>query len=114
MKTNYTPGPWKALRSNESEDGNYFDPEPGELFPYATISAPDGRAVVTCHDLAKIKEGDAHLIAAAPDLLEALEGFLSWSIENEERPNYATKVQKPVVVEKVRAAIAKARGEVVR
>jgi len=55
-------------------------------------------------------EETARLFAAAPDLLEALEGFLSWSIENEERPNYATKVQKPVIVEKVRAAIAKARG----
>jgi hypothetical protein len=65
------------------------------------------------HAIGKREQHNASIQALLDErreLLEALDGFLSWSIENEERPNYATKVQKPVVVEKVRAAIAKARG----
>jgi len=75
------------------------------LWPDHAIGKRESREIREQHN-ASIQA----LLDERRELLEALEGFLSWSIENEERPNYATKVQKPVVVEKVRAAIAKARG----
>jgi len=58
------------------------------------------------------------LIAAAPELLEACRGALQRMIETEketgkpmgEGMGYKGKMQKPVVAEKLRAAIARAEG----
>jgi hypothetical protein len=50
-----------------------WDIEPDEEpSPFTRISAKDGQRVVACHDLCEIKPEDARLIAAAPDLLNAL------------------------------------------
>ena len=69
----HTQGPWKALRSNEDWHGPMWDIEPDEEpSPFTRISAKDGQRVVACHDLCEIKPEDARLIAAAPDLLNAL------------------------------------------
>jgi len=57
------------------------------------------------------------LIKAAPDLLAACEATLTWLLEAEAelgKPlpvKYEARVQKPVMVERLRAAIAKAKGK---
>jgi len=68
-----TPGPWKACRRNEDFNGPYFDLEEGDTpYPFHSIEAATG-TVMTAHDLFILKEGDALLLAAAPELLSALE-----------------------------------------
>jgi len=95
----HTQGPWKALRSNEDWHGPMWDIEPDEEpSPFTRISAKDGQRVVACHDLCEIKPEDARLIAAAPDLLNALIQMLD-------------AYEIPSVRQQARDAIEKATGE---
>ena len=95
--SNHTPGPWEIKR--------HFDPG------YKFISAPKHTAlaqVVWCmedEDRSPECEANAHLIAAAPELLEALQEALDdWGFDEPDcvRLEWADKAG---------AAIAKARGE---
>lgn len=88
MTVKHTPGPWRA--STASMDG------------FRPIMAPGGAIVSLVSNLAG-NPSDARLIAAAPDLLEALT-LLVAGIENSVSDTYI-----PLV--KARAAIAKATGE---
>ncbi len=64
-------------------------------------------------------EANAVLMAASPDLLEALEAALEWMLEAEketgkpigEGMGYRAKMMKPVIVDKILCAIQKAKGE---
>jgi hypothetical protein len=92
-ESKHTPGPWK------------IDPE----WP-PTKAHPDWRAIVSyyddgCHRMSvsgHIGEANAHLIAAAPDLLSALEDSLYVG---------ADEVLKVIIRKTAREAIAKAKGE---
>lgn len=67
MKTKHTPGGWKVVPEEFTEDGRYFAPE--------IASDSDGtRGVSICTIRIGIEGADANarLIAAAPELLEAL------------------------------------------
>ena len=90
MITKHTPGPWIV-------DGS-------------RIAAPDGTTVINClgamggHDT----QADARLIAAAPDLLaalEAAEGVVDWALSNDAHPGVRA------VHRMVLDALAKAKGE---
>ena len=93
----HTPGPWEVI------DGFY--PSVKEIKgPSFTIAAVMWATDLTQKDY-KNRHADLHLIAAAPDLLKALEGLLDCAIygfglpdDNEFSLN-------------ARAAIAKAKGE---
>ena len=94
----HTPGPWQIKR--------HFDPG------YKFISAQKHTAlaqVVWCmedEDRSPECEANAHLIAAAPDLLGALNSLLEYLHEYDlDYPEAAP------VFDKARAAIAKAKGE---
>ena len=90
----HTPGPWEIKR--------HFDS------CYRYISAPEHIAlaqVVWCveeEERSPVCEANAHLIAAAPDLLEALEELAD---------QYQYVNQFDSFYEQARAAIAKAKGE---
>lgn len=88
----FTPGPWVV----ELADDAYCIANVGNL-----VIMPCGGKVK--HDNA---EADARLIAAAPDLLEALEMIVA------EADSYTARTGKPVYnwLDQARAAIAKARG----
>jgi len=61
-----------------------------------------------------MQDADAHLITAAPEMLEALSPFAAQHdrIEREDGPNYPFMVLVPFEwLVQARAAIAKARGE---
>ena len=98
MGTKHTPGPWKLDRSLQPADGEY---------DYA-ISSPEhfvlaeafGRSANGGHPPA---EANARLIAAAPELLEALDRIQNW-------PRVFDGLRAEDVAF-ARAAIAKATGE---
>jgi hypothetical protein len=83
----HTPGPWTITESAT----------------HITVRNREGDAVF--HDDKRLDGvlGDAHLIAAAPDLLEALTEIVSVSLR------YRLQ-ESDSAVEAARAAIAKARG----
>lgn len=84
MNTEYTPGPWEMDECNGRIEINNVE----TLFTVATIPWPVEN---------KRARANARLIAAAPELLEALEDVLS------SEPG-------PSLNDRVRAAIAKALG----
>ena len=91
----HTPGPWVVESLVDGFD--IHAPEPGCFV--ATTSDPEMIwGAVT-------RKGDAHLIAAAPELLEALEELLACT-EGQAIYNFMEPQKK-----KARAAIAKAKGE---
>lgn len=106
--SNHTPGPWKAEPPTP-------DPEYGESPKYHwTIRAPGTSFGCISFQLAELSsmnrpedEADARLIAAAPDLLEALvtaERFMS-GFEGD-----SMQVGIEGYLRQIRAAIAKASG----
>ncbi len=99
----HTPGPWDF----------HCDAVP-EWAVQTTVYGQTGDRVAVVFD----REANVPLIAAAPDLLAALDGIL-WSMEFEQRVNgkldpNRTTFDFPRGIEIARAAIAKARGEIVR
>ena len=92
----HTPGPWKATKFNPATgeiDDCYLYVEPGISVIERKVKGRDQ------HDTA-----NARLIAAAPDLLEALEELLAVAVQ------YDLPLSDPERI-KARAAIARARGE---
>ena len=83
----HTPGPWTA-----SEHGAYTDYKGNNI----VILGDDLRIAVVLGPDTDETQANARLIAAAPDLLEALEALLEGDFN---------------VAEKARLAIAKAKGE---
>jgi hypothetical protein len=87
---NHTPGPWKWIGSRQSPQDRIY------------LSTPNGYANWT--NLRNAEEtANAHLIAAAPELLAALEYLLPY-VEELEYPTGSDAAKQ------ARAAIAKAKG----
>jgi len=75
--TGHTPGPWRVGFSDGSGAGESYGAEG------IYITGPDGQVVVWGgehfgHISGVERSADAQLIAAAPDLLQALEQILGW------------------------------------
>jgi hypothetical protein len=89
----HTPGPWKWARDEYGYDRN--------LDPFVIAGTVEG--------LIDVSDEDGRLIAAAPDLLAALELIVS------EADSYTARTGKPVHnwLDSARAAIARAKGEAV-
>lgn len=86
-KDMHAPGPWSAR--NEQDDGGKY-----------AIQAANGIQVALTIGNTSTETANAHLIAAAPELLDALQ----WLIKLEESDGAADALAK------ARAAIAKATG----
>lgn len=97
MPTSHTPGPWKIDR--------YF-PSRRPFGISQDLGNKPGKAVTTSGGFARKStdeaEANARLIAAAPDMLEALEYICEAEWDGINEPPWA---------ERARAAIAKAKGE---
>lgn len=91
--SNHTPGPWRFTR----------DHTPGQYGINERIRDRHNSVICNLHINA---EANARLIAAAPDLLAALQG-LAWAVSGIEyvETEYAEQVAQ------ARAAIAEAQGE---
>jgi len=103
----HTPGPWLY---REDKGGGY------EVFPYNGGPPEIGEwaEICTISEYNKDPEADARLIAAAPDLLEALEAVTSSCTSSdvpmsEGQTRIVTAPSRDSLV-KARAAIAKAKG----
>jgi len=90
MKTTHTPGPWH-LRERPNSGGGHFV-EPG---------------IATVHGSGRIPDANARLIAAAPDLLAALEMAVRYL------PSVQVDgiVQDTAALKTAKDAIAKAKGK---
>ena len=98
MTASHTPGPWVA--EFHGDDASI------EIWAESALIAD-----VHSHVFGSHGQDDARLMAAAPDLLEALETLctgLEWNIEN--HPTIMNESDSQALAE-ARAAIAKATGE---
>lgn len=100
-ETKHTPGPWVKDYGNTTWHIKSIA-NPIEGTP--TVAVYHGAKSLTESE----KEANAHLIAAAPELYEALEDALK--VINECIPDVCD-VPVPGVAPKIRNALAKARGE---
>ena len=108
MGSKHTPGPWVL---GESSGGRHFRAvnatDHSELATVVWVMEDDDTEGAPSPEC----EANAHLIAAAPELLEALEyaviDFDNWAAHEDNHPHEHLVVW----AEKARAAIAKAKGE---
>lgn len=108
----YTPGPWF-----HDGNGNVWRRDPKDLYQNGGTVAGD-KPLATIHkgwhhDGAEgyPVEANARLIAAAPELLEALEGMIEvygGKYDIDCLPKHSTEIE---LIDFARAAIAKATGE---
>lgn len=92
-ETKFTPGPWTVARIHSN--GNWLSMIVGDCKPIAEVNCD-------C-----LEASDAHLIAAAPDLYEALEEI----VENAVVYYEGSMDIYSEAIENARNAMAKARGE---
>lgn len=103
----HTPGPWRLHRHHKPISNQWIfqvvtDEEYGEIVA-GTCTNPQRPE--------DVREADAHLIAAAPDLLEMLSGMLEiYGGENDTDGLPKHEVELNLIAH-ARAAISKARGE---
>lgn len=101
----HTPGPWKAIISSVVT-------EQGETKPFCSISQSE-----TGEDIAYMTlrphevEANARLIAAAPDMINALKWLLDVSEGLSDRNDGTESENKQRAQHEARAAIARAEGE---
>lgn len=110
MSAKFTPGPWQQDTRG---------------YPHVDVRAEGGRAIAAtwnvCSNQPKTPEqydkrtaedrANAHLISAAPDLLEALQMFVRYEDEMDIRADVQAMLTYATFSEFARAAIAKALGE---
>jgi len=95
-KVSHTPGPWEI---NQRVDN------PCGIDAFISIANVHGVAYAF-GDTKEQREANAHLIAAAPDLLEACKAVLRWA----QVMNLYGTSSEPACVDMCEAAIAKAEG----
>lgn len=95
----HTPGPWQIVIS------------PQKHFDIVKNDETDGIAFVDVRDNKEEERANAMLIAAAPELLDALEELRRWFDDNVStyEPHYSPEYA--AMWRRVRNAIAKAKGE---
>lgn len=95
--TTHTPGPWQRLRTVSDKIVIISDHPAASYFHIAEMGTHDGDEVA---------QENARLIAAAPELLEALKGIIEGG-----NLDHGTYWQVDVSdIDKARAAITKAEG----
>ena len=102
----HTPGPWTDIGDPTGEGTPHYHEIHPATQDYFTEASPDGFSVT-----GYMKDSDARLIAAAPDLLAALESAeaqLSIDYPGASREKYWPTIAP--VIEQARAAIKKAKG----
>lgn len=106
----HTPGPWEITISSDNESYRIHHADEEAMFKIAVV---DGFAPVMDINNDMEAEGlaNAQLIAAAPDLLSALETLKGW-FEYAKEHGYENAYElNPAYFEQAEKAIAKARGE---
>jgi hypothetical protein len=101
----HTPGPWRIFNAGRGRTLSIHGPR-GELGTNedCVVNWP---GFDSCDKPKRERVANARLIAAAPDLLEALEAFAA--AEFGEMDAYRARLS--IAAEKARAALTKARGQ---
>lgn len=98
--TKHTPGPWAVDDHDYGVEVFRAQPMPG---------GGRGEGVCAVYGWGAMRDADARLIAAAPELLEALKRALRWF--DGDFPYGHEEAEREGATEAARAAIEKARGE---
>ena len=108
--TKFTKGPWVAKRGN-----NFWGFECKDHGKLGNVASSAFSGFQKLHNAEEVMKAKAHLIAAAPELYEALSEMVEQAIGcwhnhygHEQDPN---DMPMPEHIGKARAALAKARGE---
>jgi hypothetical protein len=96
----HTPGPWKAVFNTCGDHGTHYITSPVGVVGYW-----HGHKSHHADNFWRLSEQDARLIAAAPELLEALQGIIEIGKRDLSNPKYDGFFTT------ARAAIARATGE---
>jgi hypothetical protein len=91
--TDYTPGPWKARSRNAGQPGDDF------FLGWQIEGPPEPQRGQF------VREADAHLVAAAPDMYEAL------AMAEEVLAEFPANSRWWPIYKAITEALAKARGE---
>jgi len=100
--TDFTPGPWEVNPFNAQVDAMPVEPK-HSIAPVCQLLWP------TQERSEAETEANAHLIAAAPDMYEALSEAKEW-IENSVPPIWGEGSKKGMLLAKIASALAKAEG----
>ena len=95
-KQGHTPGPWHVCDADIAVN------------PFIVVDDAN-MSVADCACFSTRREANARLIAAAPDLLEALRQVMGW-IDGWD-PNFIHDADWPETAHHIRAAISRATGE---
>lgn len=108
-ETKWPPGPWRAGISGRAAYAEHG--EDGQL-EVAIIPSADFDAAVVYSKKPRLQDPEpiAHLIAAAPELYDALDAIVS-QISAMQAIGDKTRLDGSTYLTKARAALAKARGE---
>jgi len=87
----HTPGPWRLVQT-DSQD-------------FTAIETRDGLEVLGASEWLRVNPEDLQVMAAAPEMLEALRALLAASLPTDKDANGIDAVQKAI------SAINKARGK---
>lgn len=105
-----TPGPWsvEVEADCDSEQADIYVCHAGTVCD-VTVVCTIGQSAYVSPDQ---KLADAHLIAAAPDLYEAVEAFVAYDEGHDDGPNAGVQmmIDYDHALTLARAALAKARG----
>lgn len=101
MSSKHTPGPWVAHKAEDLHGYNHFVMTPNGFLGYLPKDSEGGGAQLFI-------KADAHLIAAAPELLEALIRLEAELVEDKYGECYEPSPFENLAL--ARAAIAKATG----
>lgn len=109
MNTKWTPGPWVLIDSPDNDDAAHcvdaIDPKDGVIFEVCAVWGEGRFEARTEMSLA-----NAHLIAAAPDLYEALESSIPMLDQLLRDSGISEDEIGGILYPKI-TALAKARGE---
>jgi len=109
MKTAFTPGPWEVIAACEHHGAYVTSPWGTTLADLYNMSNPSDLSVRNGGSSKPIpfvdSEANAHLIAAAPELYQALEALCELA------DGLGEHLEFDAACENARAALAKARGE---
>lgn len=110
-ETRFTPGPWRyGIAYMPKLPSVPYDYKSGHYYDNTGVIGADGTTVVGCDEYHVFNSAaDVALIAAAPELYEALEQFAAWFGPIEDNEMLGDECRACFAL--ARAALAKARGE---
>ena len=105
-ETKFTPGPWQLVQAEYSDSGRYVEPR---VFSYADPDDPKIICSMAVRD-GTTEEANGLMVAAAPDLYEALYDVLSWAGKDQRKLTRRGWTREKEIASLNRAATAIAKA----